>query len=529
MFARDRQRAGGAERDLFAQHPDRRAANPAPVIGRLENLSEIAAEQEDVLIAVAFDHLEEIVEERTVAGDRQHRLRNGLSNRAEPRALAAGQNHRLPDRRAAHCRIGFWLSQASLLAPDAVRLGRCEKDVVKRACRHMVDDRRAVGVDMVDPASRDGAAKENRKQPIDGLRRARRRLLVSGFGRRDLGLDRFGVRPAAARGLVHAPIVEQLVNDETFEIEAVPVAELFQRPRDRRISPSRERGVAAKKPRPFEMMAGLAYAPMNPFPRIPGAVKILSQDSGPMLKETRGHHAVELGGASEKHFAPRRLEPRQHGLEEMHVRVLFALSRVGRQDAVIASGRRLEVLIENAQCVEGGGEKPRLGRELVSPCEAEQREGMRVKITLRVMHGAVGMNGKDPAVAAIGAMIAVDEPVRGFERHRLALRPPAEQRRMRKDIDLTRLHHGAPRRRVKRRALEGQALDEASARRIESRLAPERQRLLDDPALEARDRAPGIDVIGHDGPSRGGFAAFVRHASMKRASHDGRNTSPTSL
>ena len=116
-----------------------------------------------------------------------------------------------------------------------------------------------------------------------------------------------------------------------------------------------------------------------------------------MLEETRGHHAVELRGAGEKHFAPRRFEPRQHGLEEMHVRVLFASARVGRQNAVVAAGRRLEVLIENAQCVERGGEKPRLGRELVSPGEPEQREGVRVKIALRVVDGAVGMNGKDPA------------------------------------------------------------------------------------------------------------------------------------
>ena len=133
-----------------------------------------------------------------------------------------------------------------------------------------------------------------------------------------------------------------------------------------------------------------------------------------MLEETRGHHAVEFCGASEKHLAPRRFVPRQHRLEEMHVWVLFALARVSRQNAVIAAGRRLEVLVENAQRVEGGGKKSWLGRELVRPGEPEQREGMSVKIALRVMDGAVGMNGKDPAVAAVDPVIAVDEPVRGF-------------------------------------------------------------------------------------------------------------------
>ena len=286
--------------------------------------------------------------------------------------------------------------------------------MVKRACWHGIDDRSAGRIDVVDPSTRHGTAEESAKQPIDRLRRARRRLPISSLVGGDLGLDRFRVRPAPARGLVHPSVVEQLINDEPFRVVAVPVAERFQRLGDRRISPSRERGIAAKKPRPFEMMARLAYASVNPFPRIPGTVKILGQDSGPMLKETRGHHAVELCGASEKHLAPRRFKPRQHGLEEMHVRVLFALAGVTRQNAVIASGRQLEVLIENAQCVEGDGKKPWLGRELVSPREAEQSKGMGVKIALRVVDGAVGMNGKYPPVVAVDPVIAVDQPVRGF-------------------------------------------------------------------------------------------------------------------
>ncbi len=196
-------------------------------------------------------------------------------------------------------------------------------------------------VDMVDPPARDGAAEERRKQPVDRLRRARRRLLVSSFGRCDLGLDRFGVGPAAAGRLVHPTVIEQLVDDESLGVEAVPVSERLQRLGDRRIPASGERGVAAKKPRPFEMMARLAYAPGNPLPRVPGSVKIFGQDSSPVLEEARRHHAVELRGAGEKHLAARGLEPRQHGLEEMHVRVLFAFAVVSGQNAVIAAGRRL--------------------------------------------------------------------------------------------------------------------------------------------------------------------------------------------
>src|SRR5579863_795439 len=120
------------------------------------------------------------------------------------------------------------------------------------------------------------------------------------------------------------------------------------------------------------------------------------------------------------------------------------------------------------------------------------------------------MDGKDPAVAAVAPMIAVDQPVRGFERDRLALRAPADQRRMGEDIDLAGLHHGAPRRVEERLPLEGQALNEASPRRVESRFGPERQRLADDPAFQARS------------------GALYAGVSTQRASCGAHNTSPMS-
>jgi len=97
---------------------------------------------------------------------------------------------------------------------------------------------------------------------------------------------------------------------------------------------------------------------------------------------------------------------------------------------------------------------------------------MSVKIALGVVDSAVRMNGKDPAVIAVSAVIPVDKSVGGFKRRRLSFGPPPEKRGMRKDIDLTRLHHCAPRRRVERRALERQPLDEAAASRVESCPAP---------------------------------------------------------
>ena len=140
----------------------------------------------------------------------------------------------------AHCHVGRLLFGSFLLSPDAVRLRRREKDVIERARWHEIDDRSAARVDMVDPAARDGAAEENRKKPIDRPRRARCRFAVSGFGGGDLGLDQFGMRPAAAGGFMHAPVVQQFVDDESFGVEAVPVAKRLQRLGDRRIPAPRE-------------------------------------------------------------------------------------------------------------------------------------------------------------------------------------------------------------------------------------------------------------------------------------------------
>ena len=227
-FARDRQRAGGPEGDRLAHDPDRCVADPAAVVGCLEHFSEMTGKQDDVLVAVAFDHLQEIVEEGPVAGDRQHGLRHGLRNGAQPRPLAADQNHRLPDRLRRSLLIGLLPFGVPSSAPDAVGLSRGEKDMIERARRHEVDDRRAGGVDMIDPSAGDRTAEEDRHQPIDRLRGARRRLAVSGFGGGDLRLDRFGMRPAAAGGFVHAPVVEQFVDDESFGVEAMPVAKRLQ-------------------------------------------------------------------------------------------------------------------------------------------------------------------------------------------------------------------------------------------------------------------------------------------------------------
>ena len=183
---------------------------------------------------------------------------------------------------------------------------------------------------------------------------------------------------------------------------------------------------------------------------------------------------MELSGAGKKHGVAGGLEPRQHGLEEMHVRVLLARAGVGGQDAVIAAGRRREVLIEDAQRRERGREKPRLRRELVSPGEPEQREGVGIEIALGVADGAVRVDGKDPARRTVGPMIAIDEPMGRLERDGFAFRPPAEHRRVRKNVDLAALHHGAPRGRQDRRSLERQPLDEGAPRRIEANSAPER-------------------------------------------------------
>ena len=88
---------------------------------------------------------------------------------------------------------------------------------------------------MVDPAARYRAAKEDGQKTLDRLRGSKRRVAVSHLERGRLGLDQFRVRPAPTGGLVHAPVVQQFVNDKSLGVEAMPVSEVFQGLGDRRI------------------------------------------------------------------------------------------------------------------------------------------------------------------------------------------------------------------------------------------------------------------------------------------------------
>ena len=80
---------------------------------------------------------------------------------------------------------------------------------------------------------------------------------------------------------MHAPVVQQCVDDESVGVEAVPVAERLQRRGDRRIAPSRKArhsGEAATTTR-NDVPARICVRQIS-VPRVPGAVKVFGQDSG---------------------------------------------------------------------------------------------------------------------------------------------------------------------------------------------------------------------------------------------------------
>ena len=102
MFARDRQRPAGAERLLFAQHTHTGFPEHAAFVSRFELVAEIAGEQDNVFVAMARHPFEQIVEERLFTRNFQQGFGRRAGEVAKPRALAADENHRLPDR-LAHC------------------------------------------------------------------------------------------------------------------------------------------------------------------------------------------------------------------------------------------------------------------------------------------------------------------------------------------------------------------------------------------------------------------------------------------
>src|SRR5712671_5384236 len=88
-------------------------------------------------------------------------------------------------------------------AENALGLRDRADDMVKRGCRDGIDQRSAVAIELIVPATRHRMAQIVPVQPYQGFERLVDRALLSGLGLRNPGLRDLGLGPEPPRGLSH--------------------------------------------------------------------------------------------------------------------------------------------------------------------------------------------------------------------------------------------------------------------------------------------------------------------------------------
>ena len=207
--------------------------------------------------------------------------------------------------------------------------------------------------------------------------------------------------------------------------------------------------------------------------------------------------------AREQRIVSGRLEQREHGFEQMHVRILpprFRRDRHGLEKAACRAGHVVRDPGERvARLPDGLG---RAGRARI-PGEREHHEGKVIQVRGRVEHLAVAPEQADPT--AVGAPGMPGQELIALAR-RFQGAGPAEPVRAGKDEDLPRLDPHALVRDIGRARRKVEMLDEAEAGPIAADRGPERQRLLENPFAQCRICALGLrpeqDLYVHNATSR---------------------------
>ncbi|MGY3650834.1 hypothetical protein ACVWW2_006125 [Bradyrhizobium sp. LM4.3] len=181
-----------------------------------------------------------------------------------------------------------------------------------------------------------------------------------------------------------------------------------------------------------------------------------------------------------------RVEARDHRLEQMHVRILPARQR-DRQAFVDAAVRRAQMAVEEGeQCVDLGANL-RILVERIDGRQRKQDEGVVVGVAPAVQHRALRRQPVHVARPAVGRFRACEQMLQPLERDGAPLRIPAHLRGLGVAPDLAGLHEHAPRRGHVRRAVMVQPIDETTRAMVPADRRPQRQRLVDHAALQARD------------------------------------------
>ena len=156
-----------------------------------------------------------------------------------------------------------------------------------------------------------------------------RRRVVQPFGARDAGLEVFGLRPeqlaAGNERALRVDAVEHRAREAAAALDAEGAAEREQ-PLGERNDGRVARGarIFEQQPHPFELMAGLAQAPFLAGRDRPVLREELDQRAGLRIDEAPLEQIDQRARAAQPVLLRGRRMQREHGFEQMHVRVLPA-------------------------------------------------------------------------------------------------------------------------------------------------------------------------------------------------------------
>jgi hypothetical protein len=219
--------------------------------------------------------------------------------------------------------------------------------------------------------------------------------------------------------------------------------------------------------------------------RRPVLGEVLEQHATTPIKQPRGEQIDDRRGACEPPAARRGTLEREVGLEQMHERILPLRAR----------HRRVRVEHPAMACVEemrldervgtfGEREQRVVARHAMEPRDGEQHERVRV----RVAHvrddptAPVDREGEACLPRRLPGEVATQRHHRALGELRTIV-VPAQEMRLRVDVDLPRLHNGAMWH-VDRPAALIEPLAETTVRRIEAECRPRRQRTAGDPVVK---------------------------------------------
>ena len=298
--------------------------------------------------------------------------------------------------------------------------------------------------------------------PLEPRQRHARFIGSAGLARlglRDPRLGHLGLRPQPPRVPSDVALGVALIDQAAGGLVAIAQRRCQQFAAGRAGRAAGDPFKSLQQPDPLRLMPGLDADRLDPRPVF---LEILAQHPLLLVVEVGEKQREEITGAVLEHRLMGRIERRDHGFEQMHVRILPARHR-RRQSLQKAAMRRAQMRVQERQQRVDFGADLRVAVERINAGERQQHERVVIGIAQRVQHRAIGRQDVDKARMAVGGFRLGQEMIQPLQRDFAAFGIPAHLRCLGEAIDLPGLHEHATGRETIGAAVLIEPVDKAAA------------------------------------------------------------------